>query len=61
MFRVARIMIAFALKTAVRLGTLLICAAAAADELHPIVAVSGGSDIPTGGVGLKRFRFLNAE
>ena len=35
-------MIAFALKTAVRLGTLLICAAAAADNLHPIVEVQSG-------------------
>ena len=35
-------MIAFALKTAVRLGTLLICAAVAADNLHPIVEVQSG-------------------
>jgi len=35
-------MIAFAPKTAVRLGALLICAAAAAADLHPIVEVQSG-------------------
>jgi FG-GAP repeat len=38
----AWIMIAFAPKTAVRLGALLICAAAAAADLHPIVEVQSG-------------------